>query len=358
MDTLSFPKLGLEFTLNKTAFTIFGLDIQWYAVLISLGAALAFVYIVSKSREHGLHPDNVLDCILGGMIGGIIGARLFYVIFQWDLYKDNLIDIFNTRQGGLAIYGGLIGGILVGYFICKWRKVKFFPIIDLVGLGFLIGQCIGRWGNFVNIETFGSNTNLPWGMTSNGVQYYLSSVQQELSAIGVTVDPTQPVHPCFLYESLWCALGFFILNAYRKKRKFDGEIFLMYLAWYGAGRFFIESLRTDSLLAGSVRISQLLSAIFCVIAIIVIIVIRGQIKRSNDPNYMPLYVNTDESKQLLEEIDKKLAEKANKNKKQDKSDSKSEETEEEQQEDSNTEIVETESEDEKLEKDINDIDND
>ena len=309
MDILYFPKLGWEFKLNKTAFNLFGMDIQWYAVLIAIGAALAFIYILERSREFGLHPDRVLDCVLGGIIGGIVGARVYYVIFQWDLYKDDLISIFNTRQGGLAIYGGIIGGLLVGYLMSKWRKVNFFPLFDLAGLGFLIGQAIGRWGNFFNMEAFGSNTDMPWGMTSKSIQQYLQSVQGSLAVEGIIVDPLKPVHPCFFYESMWCVLGLVLLNSYRKKRKFDGEIFLMYLAWYGTGRFFIEGMRTDSLMIGSLRVSQLLSALLVVVTVIIIVVTRGKIKRSNDPDFMPLYVNTEESEILMKEIDVELAQK-------------------------------------------------
>ena len=312
MDILSFPGLDLEFHLKKTAFTVFGIEIQWYAIMISLGVALAFIYITKNSRKFGLHPDTVLDCILVGIIGGIVGARLYYVIFQWNQYKNNLLDIFNTRKGGLAIYGGVIGGLLAGYLMSKRKKIKFLPLFDLAGLGLLIGQSIGRWGNFFNIETFGSNTTLPWGMTSETIRSYLSSVQSSLAAEGVTVHPNLPVHPCFLYESIWCALGFFLLNAYKKKRKFDGEIFLMYLGWYGIGRFFIEGLRTDSLMIGPVRISQLLSAVLAVASICVIIIIRMKMKQSSDSNYLALYVTTDESKELIKKTDDILSEKSNK----------------------------------------------
>lgn len=317
MDTLYFPKLGWEFTLNRTAFTIFGLDIQWYGVLISIGLALAFVYITTNSRKFGLHPDKILDCVLGGIIGGIVGARIYYVIFQWDQYKDNLLNIFNTREGGLAIYGGIIGGLLVGYLICKWKKVKILPAFDVTAMGFLIGQSIGRWGNFFNIETFGSNTQMPWGMTNDSIKLYLLSVKDSLASIGVVVDPEMPVHPCFFYESLWCAIGFFILNAYKSKRKFDGEMFLMYLGWYGTGRFFIEGLRTDSLMVGSLRVSQLLSAVLVIVSVCIILIIRNKIKRSNDTSYMPLYVNTEESKNIMKETDETLLKKEHKNKKAD-----------------------------------------
>jgi len=316
MDILSFPALGWEFTLKRVAFSIFGLDIYWYAVIIAVGFALAFAYVMRKAKQFGLHPDRVLDVAIGGFFGGIIGARLYYVIFQWDEFKDDLTLIFNTRQGGLAIYGGIIGGLVVGYFMCRWRKVNVRAMFDLAALGFLIGQSIGRWANFVNIEAFGSNTNLPWGMTSTGIQRYLTEYATKLEAIGVTIDPAAPVHPCFLYESLWCALGFLLLHLYIKKRKFDGEIFVIYLGWYGLGRFFIEGLRTDSLLAGTLRASQVLSAILVIAAVIVLLVIRGKVKRANDPEYMPLYANTDASKVFFAEVEEKLNTPKDKSKKE------------------------------------------
>jgi phosphatidylglycerol:prolipoprotein diacylglycerol transferase len=222
------------------------------------------------------------------------------------LYKGNWKSVFSLRSGGLAFYGGLIGSVIVAYFICKWKKVKLAPMLDMAGLGFLIGQSVGRWGNFVNIEAFGSNTTLPWGMTSSSISSYLSMSQYELGSLGVKVDPSIPVHPCFLYESLWCLAGFIVLNSLYKKRKFDGEIFLMYCAWNGFGRFFIESLRTDSLLLGNLKISQVLAVIFFVTSPILIIFIRYKIKHENDAEFMPLYVTTEESINLIAEIDEQL----------------------------------------------------
>ena len=309
MHTLEFPKLGLSFELNSVAFTLFGIEIKWYGVLITLGIILAFLYALKRTRSFGIDPDRMFDVSLAGLVGGVIGARLFYVIFEWDLYKDDLLSIFNTRKGGLAIYGGIIGALLVGALFCKIRKVKLLPMFDLAALGLLIGQCIGRWGNFFNIEAFGSNTDLPWGMYSEQTASYLSAHQNELLlSLGVTVDPRAPVHPCFLYESLWCLIGFILLHFLSKKRRYDGQIFLMYIAWYGVGRFFIEGLRTDSLLIGRLRVSQVLAAVFVIASVITMLIIRSKIKRSGDPDYLPLYVNTEESKALLLEADQRRQE--------------------------------------------------
>lgn len=297
---ISFPGLGLTFKIDPVAFTLFGADFYWYGVIIAVGLALAILYAFSQMKRFGIDSNRAVDVIFVGTIAAIVGARLYYVAFQWDMFKDDLSSILFTRDGGMAIYGGIIGALIFGLLMCKIRKVKMLPMLDIAGLGLLIGQAIGRWGNFVNQEAFGGNTTLPWGMTSKTIQNYLTIHQASLQSQGMTVDPTMPVHPCFLYESLWCALGFLLLHLYRKHRKFDGEMFLMYIGWYGFGRFVIEGLRTDSLMLGSIRISQLV-ALLCVIgAVVTILIIRSKKKRSNDPDFMPLYVDTAESKELLE----------------------------------------------------------
>ena len=202
----------------------------------------------------------MVDVILIGTVCAVIGGRAFYVAtapFEYASFAE-MLDI---RLGGVAIYGAVIAAFLSGYFACRWRKVPILPMFDLAGMGFLLGQGIGRWGNFVNQEAFGTNTTLPWGMYSEGTCNYLSSVQETLAAQGVAVDPSLPVHPTFLYESIWCLLGFFLLWAYMKRRKFHGELILMYVMWYGAERFFVEGLRTDSLMVGSFRISQVIAAV-------------------------------------------------------------------------------------------------
>lgn len=286
MNTVGFPKLGLEFTIDKVAFTIFGIDIAWYAVIIACGFLLAVLYCTARMKEFGLDSDRAMDAVLVGLIGGLVGARAYYVIFSWDNYKDNLMSIFDTRSGGLAIYGGVIGALLLGGLTCKLRKVRLRPMFDVASLGFLIGQCIGRWGNFVNVEAYGSQTDSLFGMTASSI------------ADG-------PVHPCFLYESVWCLIGFILLHFYVKRRKFDGEIFLMYGMWYGFGRMIIEGLRTDSLYWGPFRVSQMLSAALLIACFVIWLTVRSRIKRNNDPNYLPLYVTTEESKELLRQAEEK-----------------------------------------------------
>lgn len=300
---VEFPKLGIELAF-KNSFSIGTFTISYYGIIIALGLLLAMIYALKTFKKVGVDADKAIDAIIGGILGGLVGARLYYVIFTYENYKISFesmsefwrtfSNIFKTWEGGMAIYGGLIGSLIVGLLIARWRKIKIRPLLDVIGIGFLIGQGIGRWGNFFNVEAFGSNTSLPWGMTGPAVTSYLQSNMEAFSKLGVTVDPSMPVHPCFLYESIWCLIGAVLLHFYLKHRKFDGEVFLMYLGYYGIGRFFIEGLRTDSLTMGSLRVSQLLAALLVVGSVITIAIIRSNIKGSNDENYMKLFVTTPE----------------------------------------------------------------
>lgn len=310
--SVAFPGLGLEFSLNQPYFSIFGFNIYYYGVIITIGLLLGLVYVFKNFRKVGVDPDKAIDCILGGIVGGIVGARLYYVIFtwdefglefsSWDAFLASFLRLFNTREGGMAIYGGIIGALLIGVLIARWRKINVKALLDVAGVGFLIGQGVGRWGNFVNIEAFGNNTTLPWGMTSPVITNYLMSKQDYFSSVGIKVDPTLPVHPCFLYESLWCLLGFVLIALYMKHRKFDGEAFLMYLAYYGAGRMVIEGFRTDSLMIGALRVSQILAALLVVASVITILVVRSRIKSSHDPNFMPIFATTEEGLRIVNKV--------------------------------------------------------
>ncbi|MCM1528570.1 MAG: prolipoprotein diacylglyceryl transferase [Alistipes sp.] len=311
LTEIQFPKLGWTFHIDPTAFTIFGIRIQWYGLIITLGLALAVLYCFPKMKRFGVDADRAIDAVLGGVIGGIVGARLYYVIFNWSDYKKDTLGatlkaVINTRNGGLAIYGGIIGAMAVGLLICKLRKIKMLPMLDISVLGFLIGQGVGRWGNFFNQEAFGCNTDSFLGMTGGRIQATVMNGMQmgeELYASGMVMDWTKPVHPCFLYESLWCILGFVLLSTWSKRRKYDGQIFLMYLAWYGAERFMVEGLRADSLMIGSIRVSQALSAVIFIASVIILIVMGFKVKR--DPESYVLYANTEESRQLIEESRRK-----------------------------------------------------
>lgn len=253
-------KEGID--IDRVLFTVPGTNfkIYWYGFLITIGILLAMIYGFRRMKTVGIDPDRATDSVIGGLIGAIFGARFYYIIFNTEGMKFS--EFFDIRDGGLAIYGGLIGAIIVGGIIAKVRKLKLTALLDVVAPCFLIGQCIGRWGNFFNQEAFGCNTTLPWGMFSEATEEYLMGSTVTVPK-GVTIDPTMPVHPTFLYESIWCFVGLALLTAYIKKRKFNGDIALRYLIWYGAGRFWIEGLRTDSLLlvpSLGLRASQLVAA--------------------------------------------------------------------------------------------------
>lgn len=265
---VSFPRLGINLEINNVAFSIGDYHIYWYGIIIGIGFILAFIYALLNLKRFKIPSDKFLDCVIVGLITAIIGARLYYVLFSWDYYRDNPSKIFAIHDGGLAIYGGIIGALLGGCIVAKILKLNIPAILDIAALGFLIGQGIGRWGNFVNQEAFGTETDLPWGMMSENTG-------------GVTV------HPCFLYESLWCLLGFVLLHIFSKKfRKYDGQIFLLYLVWYGFERMIVEGLRTDSLYTPflNLRVSQVLSAVVIIVGIILLIVFRKKNTLSNKSN--------------------------------------------------------------------------
>ena len=273
VNHVSFPSLGLEMEINRVAFTVFGVPIYWYGVCIALGLLLGMLYAFRYAKSYGIDADRMVDVIFVSTIAAIIGGRAYYVATAPFEYQS-VWEMIDIRLGGIAIYGGVIGAFLMGALMCRLRKVPMLPMFDLAAQGFLIGQCIGRWGNFFNQEAFGGNTTLPWGMISENTQQYLQSVQQTLAAQGMTVDPSMPVHPTFLYESIWCGLGFLLLWRYSKHRRFHGEMTLLYVMWYGFERFFVEGLRTDSLMVGNVRISQAVAALSVVAALVAWVVLR------------------------------------------------------------------------------------
>mgnify|MGYP004579056963 FL=1 len=261
-NLVQFPGLGLSFELNRVAFSIGRFNVYWYGVCIAFGICLALVFAFRHSVEFGVDADSMVDVILIGIVLGIASARAYYVAMAPFKYESSW-EMIAIRDGGLAIYGGIIGGFLFGGLACKWRGVPVLSMFDLTAMGFLLGQCCGRWGNFFNQEAFGCNTTLPWGMYSEATRDYLMGSTVTAQS-GVTIDPNLPVHPTFLYESIWCLVGFILLFRYIKKRKFNGDIALRYMIWYGAGRFWIEALRTDSLMlvpSIGLRVSQLIAGI-------------------------------------------------------------------------------------------------
>ena len=252
---IAFPNLDWKFNLDDS-FHLFGtsIKIKFYGLLIAIGFSLAIIYGVKRAKHFDIDPDRMIDVALITTPLAFIGARLYYVFFSGDpSYFEDPITILQIWKGGLGIYGGVIVAFVVGPLVCKWRKVHPLAMMDLAAIGFLIGQCLGRWGNFFNQEAFGGNTDLPWGMTGN-------IIGDVAMPHGSGYDPAGLVHPTFLYESLWCLAGFILLHILSKKcYKFKGQMFCSYAVWYGTGRLMIESLRTDSLMVGPFRVSQLVA---------------------------------------------------------------------------------------------------
>ncbi len=267
MYHVEFPGLGIEVNVNPDAFSVGGYTIRWYGILIAVGFLLAFIYAMRSCKAMKIDQSRLVDVVIVGVILGIIGARLYYVLFYpGTTYRDDPIKILYITEGGLAIYGGVIGGLLGASIMAKIRKVSIPAMLDIASLGFLIGQAIGRWGNFINQEAFGTKTD--------------SFLRMQSEATLAEVEGA--AHPCFLYESIWCILGFVLLHFFtRKARRYDGQTFLLYIIWYGVGRFFIEGIRTDSLIVfGTIRVSQLLAAISVFVAIVLLIVFRNRTKLS------------------------------------------------------------------------------
>lgn len=256
---IEFPNLGWKFTIDDVLFQFKLLGntftIKWYGVLIAVGFLLAVWYGLRRADQFGVDPDRVIDVAMPTVLLAFVGARLYYVLFcgRLEEYLADPITILQIWKGGIGIYGGIITTFLVGPLMCKLFKVDTLGMFDLASLGFLIGQGIGRWGNFFNQEAFGGNTDLPWAMTGDIIQSGLN---------GSGYDTSLPVHPTFLYESLWCLLGFVLLHILSKKAyHVKGQIFCGYMVWYGCGRFLIESLRTDSLMTGTMKTSQLVAVL-------------------------------------------------------------------------------------------------
>ena len=263
MYHVSFPGLGInELPVNRVAFSIGSFNIYWYGILIATGLLLAVLYAYFNAHRYDVDASKLMDCVIVGIITAIIGARAYYVAFRWDYFSAHPAEIIDIRDGGIAVYGSIIGALIGGLIVAKIRHMKFLPILDVTMTGFLIGQAIGRWGNFFNQEAFGTETGNIFRMVSE--------------ATG-----GKGVHPCFLYESGWCALGFFVLFIVNRKfQRYHGQIFYLYLVWYGFERMIVEGLRTDSLylpfqiLGYDIRVSQLVSAVIMLAGIILLFINR------------------------------------------------------------------------------------
>lgn len=290
---------GIHLTLNPIAFTLpfgGGWDIYWYGIIIALGFMLAIIYGIKNAPRFNVNTDKMLDVVIVTTPISILCARIYYVIFD-GIKLTSISDFFGfgTSNGfsGIAIYGAVIGAFACGAVMCKVKKIKIFDMFDLAATAFLIGQGIGRWGNFMNQEAYGTFTGSSWwGMQSN----------RTIAELGEGL-----VHPCFLYESIWCLTGFVVIHFLSKKRKFSGEVFLMYLAWYGFGRAIIEPMRTDSLMIGPFKVSFLVAVLLCVSSLTLIYIIRKKLKEK-EVVYENVFADEaeDEEAEVIEEIEENV----------------------------------------------------
>ncbi len=285
MTYVSFPGFGIEpFHMDRVAFSIGKLDVYWYGVIITAGMILAVLYALYHAKIERVKSDDIIDLALALIICGVIGARLYYVLMKLDTYivtggtfwenlRDTVLGMINIPGGGLAIYGGIIGGFLAGIVVARRKHIRFPIIADIAGPSVIVGQIVGRFGNFINVEAYGSATTLPWRM---GIHLSYDGGESFVSSIFV--------HPTFLYESLWNLVGLVLITAFYKKKKFHGQMFLFYMVWYGFGRMLIEGLRTDSLYIGPLRVSQWVGGITFVVGVVLMVIgIRKTKKGETEP---------------------------------------------------------------------------
>ncbi len=272
---IRFPHLGIEIASLGKGITIGGFTIAFYGMIIAFGMVMGYLMTAFQAKRTGQEPDLYLDLALWDIVFAVIGARIYYVIFSWDYYKDNLLQIFNTRGGGLAIYGGVIAGVITTIIFGKVRKQNFFQLLDTACVGLITGQIIGRWGNFCNREAFGGYTNGLFAMQLKESDVASSNLTHAVLKHIVEIDGTRyiQVHPTFLYESFWNVGVLIILLLFTKHRKYNGQIFLIYLLGYGLGRVWIEGLRTDQLIffGTGVAVSQVLSGVLVVASAAILI---------------------------------------------------------------------------------------
>ena len=273
---IRFPHLGIEIEKLGKSISIGGFSIAYYGIIIAFGMVCGYLVAAWQAKRTGQDKEMYLDLALWDIIFAVIGARVYYVVFSWDYYSKNLKEIINTRGGGLAIYGGVIAGVITTFVFSKVRKVSFMKLLDTAFGVLLIGQIIGRWGNFFNREAFGGYTDSLFAMQIKRTQVSQSNITHDIIKHIVDIDGVSyiQVHPTFLYESLWNVIVLLIILFYTKKKKYDGQLFLIYLLGYGAGRFWIEGLRTDQLLilGTQVAVSQVLSATVAIAAAVIMIV--------------------------------------------------------------------------------------
>ncbi len=280
---ISFPHLGIYLDHVGKSISIFGFEIAYYGIIIGCAILIGFLIATSEAKRTRQNPEDYLDMGIIGVIAGIVGARVYYVIFSWDMYKDNLLHIFNLREGGLAIYGGVIGAVLAVFILAKVKHLSPFQILDTVAMAILNGQMLGRWGNFFNREAFGEYTDSLFAMRLPLDAVRSGDVTERMRQHIERIDGVSyiQVHPTFLYESLWCCVLLIILALYRKHKKYEGELFLLYIFGYGLGRVWIEGLRTDQLLLPGIGlpVSQLLAGCVVIFAGAALLYLRKNHKR-------------------------------------------------------------------------------
>lgn len=320
---VSFPGLGVEpQMINKEAFKIGSLSVYWYGIIFTVGMILGVTYTCFLSRREKIEADNLIDMGIWGTVGGIVGARLYYVLASLNRYTDNFWSVFNIWDGGMAIYGALIGGGIAIALVCHIKKINLLKSFDVIAPGVMIGQIIGRWGDFVSGSAYGNavvdgELLAPFKM---GI-YPHAQLDNYVESIGGMVTGSNAlayVHPTFLYESLWNLIGFAIINIFGfRKKKFDGQIFFMYLAWYGFGRTFIELIRTDSLyIFGTVRISAVVGCLcfFAGVAMLAHCAVKGKKKRLAEEEYesaYPLFHKEDKNNEGTQKTENGKEEKKN-----------------------------------------------
>lgn len=279
--SIGFPHMGITIESLNKSFQVFGFSIAYYGVIIGIGIWAGFLLALREAKRTGQNTEDYYDFILFAVIFSIIGARVYYVIFEWDMYKENLLQIFNLRAGGLAIYGAIIAAIITLLVFSKKKKLSAALMLDTGCLGLVLGQIIGRWGNFVNREAFGGYTDNFFAMQLKRSEVYSGYITQEIAENTVFAEGVEyiQVHPTFLYESLWNLGVLVLLLLYRKHKKFDGEIFCFYLIGYALGRSWIEGLRTDQLVLGGFAVSQVLSVLLFITALLFVAGKRRKLAR-------------------------------------------------------------------------------
>ena len=280
---IAFPNLGIFFEHVGKNIDIFGFTIAYYGIIIGAAILLGFLIATVEAKRTGQNPEDYMDMGIIGVIAGIVGARLYYVIFSWDMYKDNLLHIFNLREGGLAIYGGVIGAVVAVFALARWKKLSPFLILDTVAMPILNGQMLGRWGNFFNREAFGEYTDGLFAMRLPVDAVRSGDITERMREYMETIGGVEyiQVSPTFLYESVWCAVLLIILILYRKHKKYEGELFLLYIFGYALGRVWIEGLRTDQLLIPGIGfpVSQALAGCVVIFAGVALVVLRKRFKK-------------------------------------------------------------------------------